>query len=131
MNKAIFGVLVIISVVCFMNCHTSHPAVTGDVQNSKGLKDYYENYFPIGVAVSPRSLKTDEAGLILRQFNSLTPENAMKMAPIHPRENEYNWKDADSIVAFAVRNKLRVRGHTLCWHNQAPSWFFKNADGST
>ena len=73
-------------------------------QNSpseKGLKDYYKNYFTIGVAVSPQALKTDEAQLILQQFNSLTPENAMKMGPIHPKENEYAWTNADSIAAFA------------------------------
>src|SRR5687767_14333789 len=83
-----------------------------DAEN--GLKDYYQSFFPIGVAVSPRALKTDEANLILREFNSITAENAMKMGPIHPNENEYYWKDADSIVAFAERNKLKLRGHTLC-----------------
>lgn len=97
----------------------------------KGLKDHYQKHFPIGVAVSPRALKTDEATLILQQFNSMTPENAMKMGPIHPRENEYNWRDADSIAAFAQRNKLKLRGHTLCWHSQAPDWMFKDAAGNT
>lgn len=97
----------------------------------KGLKDYYAGYFPIGVAVSPRALKTDEAGLVLQQFNSLTPENAMKMGPVHPREAEYNWAGADSIVQFAQRNKLKVRGHTLCWHNQTPSWMFVDDKGNT
>ncbi|HWB94079.1 MAG TPA: endo-1,4-beta-xylanase [Puia sp.] len=100
-------------------------------ENSKGLKDYYKNYFPIGVAVAPRDLHGDEARMILQQFNSLTPENAMKMGPIHPQENVYNWADADSIVAFAQRNHLRVRGHNLCWHNQAPRWMFKDSSGNT
>jgi endo-1,4-beta-xylanase len=48
----------------------------------------------------------------------------MKMGPIHPRENEYYWKDADSIMAFAERNHLKVRGHNLLWHAQAPRWLF-------
>lgn len=96
----------------------------------KGLKDYYKKYFPIGVAVAPNNLKTDEAGLILQQFNSLTPENAMKMGPIHPEENHYYWNDADSIVAFAQKNGLKVRGHNLCWHNQAPRWMFKDSSGN-
>jgi len=104
-----------------------HEGVTG----GKGLKDYYKNYFPIGVAVAPRDLHGDEARLILQQFNSLTPENAMKMGPIHPEENVYNWVDADSIVDFAQRNHLRVRGHNLCWHNQAPRWMFKDSAGNT
>ena len=98
---------------------------------AQGLKDYYKDYFPIGVAVSPRALKTDESSLIIQQFNSLTPENAMKMGPIHPRENEYYWKDADSIVAFAQRNNMKIRGHNLCWHNQTPSWFFVDSTGNT
>src|SRR5688572_10616102 len=102
------------------------PEITNE---SKGLKDYYKDYFSMGVAVSPRALKTDEAGLILEQFSSMTAENAMKMGPIHPKENEYYWRDADSIVAFAKRNNLKLRGHTLCWHNQTPDWLFKDSGG--
>ena len=98
---------------------------------AKGLKDYYKNYFPIGVAVSARDIKSlGEAALILNQFNSLTPENVMKMGPIHPEENRYNWRDADSIVAFAQAHGLRVRGHNLCWHEQTPAWLFKDNAGN-
>jgi endo-1,4-beta-xylanase len=96
----------------------------------KGLKDYYATYFPIGVAVNPRMVQPGpDADLIKAQFNSLTPENAMKMGPIHPEENRYFWKDADAIMAFAEQNKLKVRGHTLCWHNQTPRWFFTDSTG--
>ncbi|HWZ36351.1 MAG TPA: endo-1,4-beta-xylanase [Mucilaginibacter sp.] len=97
----------------------------------KGLKDYYKDYFPIGVAVGPRSL-TDSATrqLILTQFNSLTPENAMKMKPIHPQENTYNWKDADAIVDFAQAHHMRVRGHNLCWHQETPDWIIHDKDGN-
>src|SRR4030095_417977 len=90
----------------------------------KGLKDYYKDFFFIGVAVTPRALRTDEAQLILSQFNSMTAENAMKMGPIHPQENKYNWSAADSIATFAKANNLKLRGHTLCWHNQTPAWMF-------
>jgi endo-1,4-beta-xylanase len=96
--------------------------------NKIGLKDYYKDYFTMGVAVSPQGLKRpEEAQLIVQQFGSMTPENAMKMGPIHPRESEYYWKDADSIVAFAQRNGLKLRGHTLCWHSQTPRWLFTDS----
>jgi endo-1,4-beta-xylanase len=95
----------------------------------KGLKDYYKAYFPVGVAVSPRALNSDQGELVKQQFNSMTPENAMKMGPIHPREGEFNWRDADSIAAFAARNGMKMRGHTLVWHTQAPSWIFKDSAG--
>jgi len=94
------------------------------------LKEAYRNFFPVGVAVAPRSLTGPEAELIRQQFNSLTPENAMKMGPIHPEENRYFWQDADAIVAFAQQNNFKVRGHTLCWHNQTPRWFFTDAQGN-
>jgi endo-1,4-beta-xylanase len=101
-----------------------------NLSTEKGLKDYYRSYFPIGVAVSPSSLKdTATKTLILQQFNSLTPENAMKMGPIHPQESRYFWNDADAIVAFAQANGLKVRGHNLCWHEQTPAWIFTAADG--
>lgn len=99
------------------------------IDSTKRLKDYYKDYFTLGVAVSPGALKTDEAQLIVQQFASMTPENAMKMEPIHPKENEYSWADADSIVAFAKRNNMKLRGHALCWHNQIPDWLFKDAGG--
>jgi endo-1,4-beta-xylanase len=106
---------------------------SGYAQNKaeKGLKDYYKKYFPIGVAVSPQALqREDESKLILQQFVSMTPENAMKMGPIHPEENRYFWDDADKIVDFAQKNKLKLRGHALCWHEQAPKWMFKDENGN-
>src|SRR5215204_3581935 len=69
-------------------------------QPEKGLKDFYSAYFPIGVAVSPAVIKGPEAGLIKQHFNSITAENAMKMGPIHPREDYFNWAPADAIVDF-------------------------------
>ncbi|WP_414693457.1 endo-1,4-beta-xylanase [Ohtaekwangia sp.] len=97
----------------------------------KGLKDYYNDYFPIGVAVSPQALKGPEATLIEKEFASMTPENAMKMGPIHPEENRYYWDDADAIVAFAQQHNIKLRGHALCWHEQTPSWIFTDAKGDT
>lgn len=95
----------------------------------KGLKDYFKDYFVMGVAVSPRSLVGDEAALILKHFESITPENAMKMGPIHPEEDRYNWRDGDAIVEFAQKNNLKLRGHVLCWHEQTPSWMFVDQNG--
>src|ERR1700741_5116397 len=122
-----------ILIVAFIRCTSSGQSKnkTQDKAMEKGLKDYYQNYFSMGVAVSPRALKTDEASLILEQFSSMTPENAMKIGPIHPKENEYNWEGAYSIAGFANRNNLKLRAHTLCWHNQTPNRFLKDAQGQS
>lgn len=96
---------------------------------TKGLKDYYKNYFPIGVAVNVAALHGADSALIVREFNSVTPENDMKMGPIHPSEDVYNWKNADAIVDFATSHHIKIRGHNLCWHNQEAAWMFKGPDG--
>jgi len=96
----------------------------------EGLKGYYKDFFPIGVAVNAGTLKGEEKELLLREFNSITPENAMKMGVIHPKPNTYNWALADSIVAFAQRHHLRVRGHNLLWHQQTPDWIFVDDNGN-
>lgn len=97
--------------------------------NEKGLKDYFKDYFVVGAAVSPRSLTGKDSAILVNEFNSITPENAMKMGPIHPEENRYSWRDADAIVDFAQRHNMGVRGHNLLWHEQTPNWLFVNDKG--
>ncbi|MDB5246907.1 MAG: 1,4-beta-xylanase [Segetibacter sp.] len=133
-NSIIASACLLSFIVLFNQCKSSLESQgstqTTGTANKKGLKDYYRNYFSIGVAVTPR-LRGEEAALVLQHFNSLTAENAMKMGPIHPQENRYFWNDADSIVDFAQRHGLKMRGHTLTWHTQTPGWLFKDSASNT
>ncbi|WP_265164480.1 endo-1,4-beta-xylanase [Salinimicrobium tongyeongense] len=95
----------------------------------KGLKDYYKDYFPVGVAVAPNTVEGESAELLLAHFNSMTPENVMKMGPIHPEKNRFHWEDADKIAAFAREHDLKMRGHALVWHQQAGDWIFEDENG--
>lgn len=99
------------------------------VPASGTLKDRYASFFTMGVAISPRALRTQERQLIETQFSGVTAENAMKMGPIHPRPDYFNWAPADSVVAFATSRNMAVRGHTLVWHSQTPDWLFKGEAG--
>jgi endo-1,4-beta-xylanase len=63
--------------------------------------------------------------LIGEQFGSVTPENEMKWANIEPERGTFSFKAADSIMADAVKARQEVRGHTLVFHNQLPSWVAK------
>jgi endo-1,4-beta-xylanase len=129
MNLKITVFLRIILLIFILNGALKGFAQTATKPAGKGLKDYYKDYFPIGVAVAANGLRGEDGTFIIKQFNSVTPENAMKMGPIHPQEDRYNWRDADSIVSFAQQHGMRVRGHNLCWHEQTPAWLFKGADG--
>jgi len=97
--------------------------------DTRGLKDYYQDYFPIGVAVNKRHFSGEEGALIKKHFNSITAENDMKMEMMQPVEGKFNWKEADSIISFAEQNNIKIRGHNLCWHEQVPSWFFVDKEG--
>lgn len=119
------------SATCLLLFFCGSLAAQQKEEHQKGLKNYYKDFFPIGVAVTPRQLvDSAQRAFILKHFNSLTAENAMKMGPIHPEENRYNWESADAIVDFATANGLKVRGHNLCWHTQAPRWMFKDSVGN-
>ena len=96
-----------------------------------GLHTYYKDYFRMGVSVEPDALQGDQAELITREFASLTAENVMKMGPIHPAPDRFNWGPADRVVEFAREHHMAVRGHALCWHNQAPGWLFVDEAGGT
>ena len=121
--------LAIIIIVSLPQCY-SQTSNNRPPHADKGLKEYYKDHFLIGVSINSGSIKTDEAQLILQQFNSITPENAMKMGPIHPFEGMFYWKGADSITDFAVNNGIKLRGHTLVWHRQVPPWFFIDRQGN-
>lgn len=112
-----------------LNCLAFIVCLAAAAQESKGLKDYYNDYWPMGAAVTPRNLRGADSLLLVTHYNSITAENAMKMGPIHPAENRYNWGPADSIVEFAHKHGMKMRGHTLCWHSQAPAWIFRDSAG--
>jgi len=76
------------------------------------------------VAVGPLQQEPKYAETLAREFNIVTPENAMKFASIHPAPARYTFEGADAIVTFARSHNMQVRGHTLVWHypTQVPSW---------
>nr|WP_297422324.1 endo-1,4-beta-xylanase [uncultured Actinotalea sp.] len=65
---------------------------------------------------------TEFQQILAAEFNSITPENDMKWAEIHPEPDSYDFSGADAVVAFAKANNQEVRGHTLLWHSQNPQW---------
>ncbi|WP_433291898.1 endo-1,4-beta-xylanase [Actinoplanes sp. CA-030573] len=78
----------------------------------------------IGTAVNMDALATDApyAAAGAREFNTVTPENVMKWEVVEPTQGHYDWTQADKLVDVARRNGQAVRGHTLVWHSQLPSW---------
>lgn len=80
----------------------------------------------IGMAVASYrydcSRDDGEAGLVGREFDLLVGENEMKFDATEPSQGVFNYGGADAVMWVADRNKQDVRGHTLAWHSQVPSW---------
>jgi endo-1,4-beta-xylanase len=105
-------------------------ATAWSADTSVTLKDAYKDAFMIGVALNQRQFTEQDAAaaaLVKRQFNSISPENAMKWENIHPRPGPdgYEFEAADRFVEFGEKNGMFIVGHTLIWHAQTPRWVFQ------
>src|SRR5450759_3215201 len=77
----------------------------------------------IGTAVRPAQLsEAAYASTLAREFNMLEPEDALKWEVVHPDRQSFDFSQADQIIDFAARHGMKVRGHTLVWHQQNPKW---------
>ncbi len=97
------------------------------------LKEAYSDAFKIGVAVTPGNIdgsqpKSEE--LILKHFNAVSPENCLKPERVHPTPDTWDFAEADQYVEYAEKHGLWKLGHTLCWHNQTPDFYWNRPDGT-
>lgn len=94
------------------------------------LKDAYDGYFTVGVAVNQRNVSdSTQIELIKKEFNSITAENDMKPGELHPAEGVWNWERGDKIADFCRKNGIKLRGHCLVWHSQFCDWMFNDKNG--
>jgi len=101
-------------------------------QTVPALKDAYQGLFRIGAALNPAQFEErDPRGnpIIAAQFNTISPENALKWQSVHPSQDTYNFAPADRYVAFGEKYKMFIVGHCLVWHSQVPRWVFEDAEG--
>lgn len=92
------------------------------------LSKVYQDFFNIGAAVNLTTIETQQ-DLLANHFNSITAENDMKFIEIQPAQGQFIFEKADRLAAFAKNNGMKMRGHTLVWHNQTPDWVFLNDNG--
>jgi len=86
----------------------------------------------IGSAIIPQDINTPSfAAIAGTQLDVYTPGNEMKWQVVEPTQGVFDWSGADNLVAFAKQNDALVRGHTLCWHNQLPTWLTTGVSNGT
>ncbi|WP_214408443.1 endo-1,4-beta-xylanase [Sphaerisporangium fuscum] len=79
-------------------------------------------YVGAAVANNPLANEAPYRTVLDREFNAVTPENSMKWDATELSRGQFTYANGDAIVSHAQANGQKVRGHTLVWHNQTPSW---------
>lgn len=69
------------------------------------------------------------AAIVAKHYATITPENVLKWALVHPEPTRYDFALPDAYVALGRKYNHKVIGHTLVWHNQTPKWVFEDKDG--
>ncbi|MBN2009331.1 endo-1,4-beta-xylanase [candidate division KSB1 bacterium] len=117
---------------CATICLTTVLISTSCSKQPTTLKDAFQNYYLFGTAINVRHIRgklPEDMAIVMREFNTITPENMLKWEKVHPEPDRFNFGPVDSMMAFAEKNGLHVIGHTLIWHSQTPGWVFKYDDG--
>ena len=122
--------------------------VTGrEISDTDGpaLKDIYADYFMMGAAINGTDKETAAihhegmAAVLKKHYNSTTLSNLMKPCYLLDEkkciksgkgksditEVALNFDSCEESLKFCQENGIKMRGHTLVWHNQTPEWFFK------
>lgn len=107
------------------------------------LKDLCSDYFTLGVGINGSTLENQTLNMpeymavAKRHFNSCTMTNLMKSCYILDQEGSQqsaqngdgspalSFDTIDPTLDWCQANGVRMRGHTLVWHAQAPDWFFR------
>jgi len=78
-----------------------------------------------GFAVVPGLLRSDAAytAIVKEQASLIVAENAMKWGALRPTPDTYFFDDADYLLDFAEKSRMKLRGHNLLWHRSLPKWF--------
>ncbi|MCM1118858.1 MAG: endo-1,4-beta-xylanase [bacterium] len=107
------------------------------------LKDLCGKYFTLGVGINGSTLENQTLNMpeymavVRKHFNSCTMTNLMKSAYILDQQGSQqsaqegdgspvlSYECIDPTLEWCQANGMRMRGHTLVWHAQAPDWFFR------
>ncbi|KAK1955704.1 family 10 glycosyl hydrolase [Colletotrichum sublineola] len=56
------------------------------------------------------------------EFGIVVPENSMKWEVTEPKQDQFQFENADAVMANAKTNGQMLRCHTLTWHSQLPEF---------
>jgi endo-1,4-beta-xylanase len=80
----------------------------------------------VGTAVRPDLFSQPAyAETVAREFNMVEPEDVMKWWVVRRDPGGFDFRQGDTVVAFARAHGMKVRGHCLVWGNDNPKWLLQ------
>lgn len=113
-------------------------ALTGE-----SLQDLCSDYFLLGAAMYGGSYESfaihskEYMAVLEKHFGSTTATNLMKPSNLLSQsqsqknaaggnpEPAVDFSKIEETLAWCMEHGVKMRGHTLVWHNQVPDWFFR------
>ena len=109
-------------------------ALASETVFAQNLREAVGKYCLIGAAVNQWQSdgQVPKADAVLQKhFNCAVAENCMKPEVLAPAEGIFDFRVADKFVNYATKLGLKVNGHCLVWHSQAPDWWFTNGNAAS
>ncbi|SFO09863.1 endo-1,4-beta-xylanase [Pseudobutyrivibrio sp. UC1225] len=142
----------LLAVACAFTMLATAPSLTANAAQATLLNTYGSTYGYSGTCINLYQLRdAGQLNFLKQHYNSITLENEMKpdallggsarlisvsqaknqgyYIPDNYREQyvpQINFSTVDEVMKICYQNGLKMRAHTLVWHSQTPSWFFRS-----
>jgi endo-1,4-beta-xylanase len=79
-------------------------------------------FFGCGVSLPDIQNDPEYQSAVVTECAEIVPTVEMKWGVLEKREGSYDFSAADSLLAFALNNGMKIRGHTAVWYRNIPAW---------
>ncbi|XP_022768583.1 uncharacterized protein LOC111312516 isoform X2 [Durio zibethinus] len=78
-----------------------------------------QNSFPIGSCINRTNIDNEDfVDFFVKNFNWAVFGNELKWYWTEPQQGNFNYKDADAMLALCQNHKIETRGHCIFWEVQ-------------
>ncbi len=115
-KKRLYSTQILMLIFLFTSCIIKN--VSG-----QALKDYAKA-INLNFGSPTQGLSQRMQDSLSYNYNFTIPGNSLKYNYVEPQQGKFDFKFADSVVDFAQKHGIKVKGHCLIWHWSEPGWLW-------